>query len=431
MKKLIRTTLCLATLFVMGFQADSEARVGTFNTGYGCKAKGMGGVAVALPQDSLVGAINPAGCVWLDNRFDGAVELLIAPRTYTHSNALALGRIQLQPHAEKLRGYPQFLIIPEGGINYMLNDYSAVGAALYSGGGDTIYKRTNPIAAGAVPSLYQKKNGLSLVQNFLALSYSRMVLENQSIGLALVWCTQTLNIRGLHGFDNATGSVAPGSVTNRNIDWSSGAGFRIGWFGQLSPTVSAGASYTTRMAMTRFRRYKGVVTQKGRLEIPAILAAGVTWDWDTDSTLSFEWQRLFYKECKLWGNSFKNYLGAGGTQKSGAENGPGFGWSNMDVFKVGADYDWDYWTFRGGYLHSTVPYGSNQLDVNVLTQNMGGHHLTLGTTFRLSESEDIDFSYFHMFRVRVSGQSQLVNNLGTLTQRMYQDSFEIAYGRSF
>ena len=40
---------------------SAGATTGYFQHGYGIKSKGMGGVGIALPQDSLAAATNPAG----------------------------------------------------------------------------------------------------------------------------------------------------------------------------------------------------------------------------------------------------------------------------------------------------------------------------------------------------------------------------------
>jgi long-chain fatty acid transport protein len=43
---------------------------GYFSTGYGVKQQGQGGAGIALPQDSLAAATNPAGMVFVGDRFD-------------------------------------------------------------------------------------------------------------------------------------------------------------------------------------------------------------------------------------------------------------------------------------------------------------------------------------------------------------------------
>ncbi len=80
MKKLVKSLFCLTLGFSSIMLSPAEARVGTFDVGYGSKSRGMGGCAVALPQDTYVGAINPAGMVWIGNRLDAGFQFLTAPR---------------------------------------------------------------------------------------------------------------------------------------------------------------------------------------------------------------------------------------------------------------------------------------------------------------------------------------------------------------
>ena len=163
MNRFFGSLLCLATTLALVCQNDAEARVGTWDVGPGAKAKGMGGVAVALPQDAYIGELNPAGAVWVEDRWDAGLQLLSAPRQYTWSNALAGGQVQLQPSHGKKRGYLQCLLLPEAAINYNIDDCSAINIAFYIGGGQTMYKQTNPIAAGGARDQYSHRQGLSLI----------------------------------------------------------------------------------------------------------------------------------------------------------------------------------------------------------------------------------------------------------------------------
>ena len=52
----------------------AHATTGYFQHGYGIKAKSMGGVGIALPQDALAAATNPAGMAWVGNRMDLGVD---------------------------------------------------------------------------------------------------------------------------------------------------------------------------------------------------------------------------------------------------------------------------------------------------------------------------------------------------------------------
>jgi len=64
---MIKRMLLVATLLA---PLAAQATTGYFQHGYGIKAKAMGGVGIALPQDALAAASNPAGIAWIGNRID-------------------------------------------------------------------------------------------------------------------------------------------------------------------------------------------------------------------------------------------------------------------------------------------------------------------------------------------------------------------------
>ena len=63
LQKLLLATLALTSTHA--FATD-----GYFAHGYGVKAQGMGGVGIALPQDALAAATNPAGMGLIGDRID-------------------------------------------------------------------------------------------------------------------------------------------------------------------------------------------------------------------------------------------------------------------------------------------------------------------------------------------------------------------------
>ena len=67
----------VVSLFTAGLMASplANATNGYFAHGYGMKAKGMAGVGIALPQDSIAAATNPAGMVLLGDRMDLGLDL--------------------------------------------------------------------------------------------------------------------------------------------------------------------------------------------------------------------------------------------------------------------------------------------------------------------------------------------------------------------
>ena len=57
----MRKTLLAAAAAAAIAPLAAHATTGYFSHGYGIKAKAMGGVGIALPQDALAAATNPAG----------------------------------------------------------------------------------------------------------------------------------------------------------------------------------------------------------------------------------------------------------------------------------------------------------------------------------------------------------------------------------
>jgi long-chain fatty acid transport protein len=65
----------------------------------------------------------------------------------------------------------------------------------------------------------------------------------------------------------------------------------------------------------------------------------------------------------------------------GADNGPGFGWHDIDVVKAGVDYDVNPApTARSGYNHGGVLFGSSQAFFNLLAPAVTKDHLHVGAT---------------------------------------------------
>ncbi len=421
-----------------------EARLATFDVGYGTKSKGMGGVAVAYAQDSLVGATNPAGMVWVGTRFDEANQAFFFRREYTwdNPNLGAVGSIPTGlPTSGRSRGKPEWKWIPSSGINYDLDDWSSIGVSSYGCGGQTEYPRTNPIAGGQTgtpPNLsYPQRHtlGLAYRQFIAALTYSRWVTDYQSVGISLLVGLQTMRVKGFFGFDRGDRSASPGHVTNEGTDWGIGTGVRIGWMGRLLPQWTFGLSATSPMWFTKFSKYRGLFPQHGKVNAPPILSAGATWHWHEDSNVSFEYQRVFYTNGQVWSNSVGNFVTAGGTHLAGEDHGPGFGWRDANFYKVGIDYKdpCGQWDVRTGFAFCTAMFRPSELDVNAITQEIAKSHYTAGFTWHWDDCTDIDLSYFHAFNVAMRGRSRIttLSGLGLIHVHGWQHAVEINYGKRF
>lgn len=88
-------------LLILILAAPAFATDGYFSTGYGIKQLGQGGAGVAFPQDSLAAATNPAGMVFVGDRFDLGMTFFRPIRSLHYGQHLADQRsLRCQPPQE-------------------------------------------------------------------------------------------------------------------------------------------------------------------------------------------------------------------------------------------------------------------------------------------------------------------------------------------
>jgi long-chain fatty acid transport protein len=177
--------------------------------------------------------------------------------------------------------------------------------------------------------------------------------------------------------------------------------------------------------MTRFHDYDNLFAEHGDLDIPENFTVGVAIKPCDNVTLALDIQRILYSEVAAIGNpanecSFKAGMGS--------DQGPGFGWDDMTVFKLGVSWDVSSkLTLRAGYNYSMQPIPDDQTCFNILAPGVVEHHLTAGFTYRLTRRCDLSFFYVHAFENTVHGD-QSANGLADLS--MSQDAFGISIGWS-
>jgi long-chain fatty acid transport protein len=107
----------------------AHATNGYFSNGYGAKSEGEGGVGIALAQDSLAAASNPAGTALVGNRIDLGLDWFI-PRRSAEIVGNAFGADETYSGDGKKNFF-----IPSIGYAQQLSDTLAAGVAIYGNGG--------------------------------------------------------------------------------------------------------------------------------------------------------------------------------------------------------------------------------------------------------------------------------------------------------
>ncbi len=331
-------------LLIVLATTDAFATDGYFAHGYGMKSLGMGGVAIALPQDALASASNPAGMGLIGDRLDFGLTWFKPTR---ESEIVGNGG---PGNDGKYKGNEtKSFIIPEFGYNHTINNELSVGVSVYGNGGmNTDYNKAIPLFDGTNAN----RAGIDLIQVFIAPTVAWKISPANTIGVAVNLAYQSFEAKGLQNFDNGSFTSSVGNVTNNGHDHSYGAGLHVGWIGQLTDVVTLGATYKTRTYMSKLDKYKGLFAEQGSFDIPSSYGLGLSVKATPKLTLAADITKINYSEVDSVGNSISNLFLSG--NPLGSNKGSGFGWKDVTTIKVGTSYSYDKnLTLRAGYNHSS------------------------------------------------------------------------------
>jgi long-chain fatty acid transport protein len=393
------------------------ATTGYFAHGYGIKAKAMGGVGIALPQDALAAATNPAGIAWIGNRIDLGADWFTPDRgaSITGSGAGANGTYDGND--------TKSFLIPELGYNRTLSPNLTFGVAVYGNGGMNTDYKTNPFAAFGGSG----NAGVDLMQLFVAPTVA-WKSGNHSLGASLNLAYQRFKAEGIQGF--AGMSASPGNVSNRGYDDSTGFGVRVGWTGQVTSAVTLGATYQSKTKMGKFDKYSGLFANQGEFDIPENYGLGIAVKASPKLTVAADVVQINYSDIPAVGNT-ADCLFVTGTCQLGGTNGAGFGWRDTTVYKIGFAYELKPGTtLRGGYVTLKQPIPASQTFFNILAPGVVEDHLTLGVTVETSKTSELTVMYMHAFEKKVNGSGSIPAGFGggEANLRMSEDSVGVAYG---
>ncbi len=420
MKRTARRTL-LATAVAAALAAPAaHATVGYFQHGYGDRAKAMGGAGIAYPQDSIAAATNPAGMVLVGDRMDFGAGIFRPVRDATVS-----GNGDPANNASYDLNNDQNFPLAHFGYNRMMSPNLSLGVTIYGNGGmNTSYDgKSIKLFAGSS----NVAQGVDLMQLFVAPTVAWKLNDSHAFGVSLVLAYQRFKANGIGGFAGL--STAPGFLTNKGYDTSTGAGVRVGWIGKITPQVSVGLTYASRTYMSKFDKYKGLFAEGGDFDIPANYGIGLAFKATESTTVALDVMRILYSDVRSVGNPGINAYLAGQVGMLGASNGMGFGWRDVTAVKLGVAHQYSSrLTLRAGLTHNTQPIPSSEVMFNSLAPGVIRNHLTFGATWRMNNGGELTVSYFHAFEEEVSGSWPTAFGGGTETLSMYQDAIGISYG---
>jgi long-chain fatty acid transport protein len=183
--------------------------------------------------------------------------------------------------------------------------------------------------------------------------------------------------------------------------------------------------------MSKFSKYAGLFADQGKFDIPANYGVGIAVKANDATTVAFDAVQIQYSGVPSVGNSPNSFNP--GVVPFGSSNGPGFGWSDMTVLKLGVKYDLNPGlTLRAGYNHNTQQISDNAAWINILAPGVVQNHLTLGATWKLANQSELTVGYVHAFEQTVTGPipSNYAGGSTTSTAsiKMHEDSIGVTYG---
>ena len=419
----MKFTRIFALMALAGIAGGAQATDGYYSHSYGMKSKGMGGVATATASDAMGGANNPASMAFVGDRIDLGVDLFSPRRSASRTGA---GLLDGSVDSDR-----KYFLIPEFGYNRMINPNLALGVTVYGNGGmNTTYKGTQ-INCGFGPANMlcgPGKLGVDLMQLIVAPTAAYQVAPGHALGISPLIGYERFKAYGLQAFSPA--SSDPANLTDRGYDDAFGYGVRIGYQGKITPTVTLGAAYTSKVNFDKLSKYKGLFAEQGNFDMPSNYGLGVAWQANPQLMLALDYERINYTDGKAVSNPSTNaFIPA----PLGASNGPGFGWDDIDVWKLGVEYKYSpALTLRAGYNHTDNPIQARDVTFNILAPGVIKDHVTLGLTYAMPSGNELTVAYMHAFKNDVTGTSILPAfgggmPAGTEKIEMYQNSLGVTY----
>ncbi len=433
----MKFTRVFAFMALAGLAGSAFATNGYFSHGYGMKAKGRAGASTATYDDAFAGANNPAAAAFAGERIDLGLDWFSPKREMSRSGSTGanLGPgFATPPMNGSSNSDSDNFFIPEFGYNTMFNSDVALGVAAYGNGGmNTDYPSTTTNCGPGTNLLCgQGSLGVDLMQLIIAPTAAYKITPNHSIGISPLIGYQRFKAEGLQSF--AAISSDRQNVTNNGYDDSWGWGVRVGYMGQIAPGWTVGAAYASKMDFDSFNKYSGLFAEQGGFDIPENYNLGVAWQATPQIKLALDYQRINYSGVNSVGNPSTNFMtcnymtvpNATGPGCLGMPGGAGFGWSDVNVWKLGAEYKVnEQWLLRAGWNHGDNPISSRDVEFNTIAPAVITDHLTLGFTYTVESGNEVTVAYMHAFKNDTSGPSYFFG--GTDTIQMYQNSLGIQY----
>ena len=405
MKKQI-TLRWVATSLVFGLLASNTCGAMVSSV----KAMGVAGATTAYAQDAAVAAYNPALGLDVENRWDLGVTA-----TYWKKETTIRG--------DKYSATRDVSILPDFGLNYVYNDCWAFGIAVFNRDYfKTHYRR-------ALSDFGTSHARFDYQQGTIQLRLTHRIAECHVFGASLDIHLSRFKLDGFENFATSAHSTYPTAVTGRGYDYSNGYGFTLGWLWHASECVDLGTSFSNKVEMRQFDRYRGILATRD-IDVPAVWRIGAAYRPTRCLTLLADFEYIWNGDILSLNNDFSGTI-------AGSREGPGFAWRDTYLIKAGVEYAVNSCLdIRLGYRFERCRFGRDKAGtyLNVLVVQPMEHFATVGLTYVFDCMTEISFFGEWGFNRSVKGSIQTIGEFigsGEFNNKGTNASLGLSIGRRF
>ena len=396
-----------------------EATEGYFQHGFGARYKALGGAGAADSRDATAVSLNPAGLVHVGNEASAAVSWFSPHRSFEGS-----GQPGFTPTGT-VESFQEEFFVPNLAANYRLAPGSivdAIGFSVYGNGGmNTNYPDfVNPSCAGfggGSGVFCGGKAGVDLQQALVSIAFAKQ-LGPVAVGVAPILARQRFKARGLQAFQQPN--------VDNDVSW--GVGIRGGLEWTATPGLRFGVTAASRVYAQKLEGYEKLFAEGGDFDIPPSVQAGIAIDLSPQLTALFDYKHIWFGSVASIANPSTNITFA----KFGADNGPGFGWQDVDVFKAGLEWRTNSsLTWRAGYAYASGALQSRDVQLNILAPATVKHHITAGLEYQLDKNWSVELAGLYAPESSISGNEIVGNTNHSIELNMHQYDVTVGFKYRF
>lgn len=402
-----------------------HATAGFTLTSHSVRAQGMGGVTAAIPHDAISIISNPALAARLGTRFDCSFSILsavgsfsaAAPDPYIEYNTFR--PVSLDSDATRS-------IIPAAGYVRDIGGNSTLAATV-----ECVTSWGTDYSAGLFDRLNQGEHvptGMRIGAVVFSGTFAYELSQRHAVGISVIYVNQWFMADGLGKLSYYSSERE--HVFSDEYVGSEGIGIRLGYMGELTKRWQVGASYQAKISVEKREKYKGLLTNRGDLDIPAELLLGIAYSPLDNLKIGVDLQDIFYADAAMYGDEFSEDDLLSEDILLGEIGGSGFGWDDILVVKLGCEWRPNkHSAFRIGYCHVDQPIKGEDLLLNSLAPIVVEHYLSAGMSYLLNDGRELSLAITYVPRNDVDGSNALTTNTYQ-TLRVGMRQFRVTVGLS-